>query len=641
LEAICLKAMATRPEDRYRTARALASDVENWMAGAPVSAHPDSLLIRLGRWCRRRPVLATAAVACAFLDICFVVISLLAYVQSVLHAGMMPRLNMAAGLLVLIPLAGQAGALIGSAVGAAIGAARLRTWGAARREASVGLKVGVPVAVVLALALGVFEVVHPPSWIRVDSPARPADSPSPLAWPRLPGALTERPRWIKADAPVDVAAFLDEPPRDQNAAPLYLDAFLEFDEVMASCFSPDEGARRAPIALQRRERIKQFDQAWRADPSSVDRAALDALLEDCEVGFLKLKQAQRRLRCVFRTGLGLEAQFPHNGAVRQVARAVMLRAHRGLERGEIDRAIDDLEGLLRLARDLQPRGPLISQRISIDLEVAAGNEILLTVLRDPRLRIEQADRLLAILREHSLEAPDPFVEGYRAEYIGIGQTIHDYVDRLVREEKLGGSRARNVLRSLLTSSPSLPIESIPEAMNNYKELEVAVDAQLSKTTPREFAKSSYRAYDEFHRAILGLGKLPLLERMEAAQKLPTKMLADRHPLLLFLAPDGGDFLKASGRGQAIRGIMQCLVALRRWELAGQGEPTDLEKVVQAAGMEKVPIDPFRLDGGPLRMAFIDEAPVVYSIGLDGVDDGGALDAKLGNKPRGGYLFRLK
>ena len=38
LEAVCLKAMATKPEDRYAGGRALADDVERWMADEPVSA---------------------------------------------------------------------------------------------------------------------------------------------------------------------------------------------------------------------------------------------------------------------------------------------------------------------------------------------------------------------------------------------------------------------------------------------------------------------------------------------------------------------------------------------------------------------------------------------------------------------------
>ena len=38
LEAVCLKAMALRPEDRYASAPALADDVERWLADEPVSA---------------------------------------------------------------------------------------------------------------------------------------------------------------------------------------------------------------------------------------------------------------------------------------------------------------------------------------------------------------------------------------------------------------------------------------------------------------------------------------------------------------------------------------------------------------------------------------------------------------------------
>ncbi|GAC1468569.1 MAG: hypothetical protein NVSMB9_11370 [Isosphaeraceae bacterium] len=53
LEAVCLKAMALRPEDRYTTARALADDVERWMAGEPVRAWREPLSRHARRWARR------------------------------------------------------------------------------------------------------------------------------------------------------------------------------------------------------------------------------------------------------------------------------------------------------------------------------------------------------------------------------------------------------------------------------------------------------------------------------------------------------------------------------------------------------------------------------------------------------------
>jgi tetratricopeptide (TPR) repeat protein len=53
LEAVCLKAMAWRPEDRYETARALGEDIERWSADEPVSARRDPVAQRARRWARR------------------------------------------------------------------------------------------------------------------------------------------------------------------------------------------------------------------------------------------------------------------------------------------------------------------------------------------------------------------------------------------------------------------------------------------------------------------------------------------------------------------------------------------------------------------------------------------------------------
>jgi tetratricopeptide (TPR) repeat protein len=53
LEAIRLKALALRPEDRFPSAKALAEDVEHWLADEPVSARPDSFLARATRWGRK------------------------------------------------------------------------------------------------------------------------------------------------------------------------------------------------------------------------------------------------------------------------------------------------------------------------------------------------------------------------------------------------------------------------------------------------------------------------------------------------------------------------------------------------------------------------------------------------------------
>jgi tRNA A-37 threonylcarbamoyl transferase component Bud32 len=55
LEAVCLKAMAPAPGDRYGTALELAADVERWLSDEPVTVYRDPFPARAARWARRNP----------------------------------------------------------------------------------------------------------------------------------------------------------------------------------------------------------------------------------------------------------------------------------------------------------------------------------------------------------------------------------------------------------------------------------------------------------------------------------------------------------------------------------------------------------------------------------------------------------
>jgi WD40 repeat protein/serine/threonine protein kinase len=73
LEAVCQKALARDPADRYPTAAAVAREVQHWLADEPVEAYLEPLTARLRRLVRRHPavtagsavLLFTAAVAAA------------------------------------------------------------------------------------------------------------------------------------------------------------------------------------------------------------------------------------------------------------------------------------------------------------------------------------------------------------------------------------------------------------------------------------------------------------------------------------------------------------------------------------------------------------------------------------------------
>ncbi|MDG3008428.1 serine/threonine-protein kinase [Paludisphaera mucosa] len=60
LDAVCSKAMALDPSGRYVSPRALAEDLERWIADEPVTAYRDPLATRVTRWGRRHRSLAAS-----------------------------------------------------------------------------------------------------------------------------------------------------------------------------------------------------------------------------------------------------------------------------------------------------------------------------------------------------------------------------------------------------------------------------------------------------------------------------------------------------------------------------------------------------------------------------------------------------
>lgn len=60
LETICARCLDRDPRGRYRSAGDLATDLECWLEGRPITARPVSIPVRMWRWSRRNPALLIA-----------------------------------------------------------------------------------------------------------------------------------------------------------------------------------------------------------------------------------------------------------------------------------------------------------------------------------------------------------------------------------------------------------------------------------------------------------------------------------------------------------------------------------------------------------------------------------------------------
>lgn len=61
LETMCFKCLAKDPEARYRSAQALAEEIDRWLAGIPILARRASAAERLWKWLRRHPLLTAVS----------------------------------------------------------------------------------------------------------------------------------------------------------------------------------------------------------------------------------------------------------------------------------------------------------------------------------------------------------------------------------------------------------------------------------------------------------------------------------------------------------------------------------------------------------------------------------------------------
>ena len=467
-------------------------------------------------------------------------------------------------------------------------------------------------------------------------------APTPRHYPSLPDAIGSLPTWLTQDknAPFDVAEYAAMPVRDDNAAPLYLDALYEFSQEVQTCFPEDEQLRRSPIVRSRSERFYKLYMPWEENRLSVNAAAFGAILTEYETGFQKLRAAQQKPQCVFTTGVGFAALLPHAQSARDIARIASVRAWSKLQKGNVDSAIQDAATTLRLGRDVAHRGTLISTLVSTAVESLVCQSILRDVLLHRDLTIDQCDRLIEILAEQEMFHDTIWRNAWRGEYIGIRIALHDLqyragefspgaikefeIDEQAIQGKTWGQFAAGLISDLSVSDVSRSLAD-----------------DLDSMTDADF-KREISVANALFASLLELFERPHFERDKLASQIEKEIAADGASKIIPIFLGGVSHMaEAARRGSTRLAAFKSLVCIRRWQLDNsQIVPPDLETALNAAGITKPVVDGYGA-GESLRFTTISGRPLVYSIGPDGKDDKGVKEWTLYPHQPGDWTFRLE
>ncbi len=266
--------------------------------------------------------------------------------------------------------------------------------------------------------------------------------------------------------------------------------------------------------------------------------------------------------------------------------------------GDIVSALQDFRAIVHAGRAVGDEPFLISQLDRMAIEAIAVN----TLERSFGLGQASEQNLTVVQRYLAEESLTPFyLNGIRGERAGVDRFLE-----FVQNSKVDFGAFRQSV-GMIGMAPSDSLTSL-------------ILFQMYLTI-----KSQRADFLECMSQEVEIGKLPPDKQKAAftAGNLKIRELS-RFGLARLLMPACGKIALADVRTKAILRVAMAGVAAERFRMAKGRWPKELAELVPTY-LETIPLDPF--DGQPLRLKRSDGTFVVYSVGIDGIDDGGQLDDK--------------
>ena len=370
--------------------------------------------------------------------------------------------------------------------------------------------------------------------------------------------------------PADLDIFYAYPPTDKDATDLWLAAI---ESISTDQFN--EAVESLPVVGQSEIPIPPPGSAWE------QLEEVEAFLVQHADSMQQLHDAARmggaaRYDIEFEDGIGL--LLKHVQDLREGARMLTLEAHVRAHRGDTIGAAESIVSCIQLARSLEKEPILVSQLVCIAIHSIAYN-LVHELLPYVNVSDESLAELQIAMRSSS------FRDGFHGAL--MGERVMG-IDAMRRPELLSES----------SDFPHLPFRS--EDLSNYIELMT----RLIDASEQSWAAARTEAQ------LIG---------QDLGEILRSPVGKFRYTLTAMVMPPNEAALMAEAGIEATCMCTDAMIAIERYRRQHGEMPDTLDAVVPEI-LPQMPIDPF--DGNPLRYMLGENEVVIYSIGRDGVDNGG-------------------
>lgn len=374
-------------------------------------------------------------------------------------------------------------------------------------------------------------------------------------------------------SPEDLEAFYQKPPSDRDTTQLWLD-------VIAALDTPEfhQDAQAVPSLTEIGEELPAVGEPWRWQP------AVEALLAKYHEPLEKMHRAARlggAARYPTDFSASYPASLPHLKQLPTCVKLLLLECELRARRDQPSAVADRIETMFAAGQSIEDEPMLISQLVRLRLDVMARFQLKRQL---PNARFSDNDLARLDRRLAAIDYPASF---HRA-MLGNRATMGYFVN---------------------------PAALGPLAPNAPSALFRPVDQLVYLTSMQKVVAAFQTSGPELSDAVAEIEN-------EVAQLADEPLANLRYPISMvsFSWIQGG----ATAVNQAIAGrdSARAAVAIERFRLRHGERPRTLDSLVPEF-LPEVPLDPF--DGKPLRFRLDSHEYRLYSVGSDGIDQGGQED----------------